>query len=115
MKQFAETAQPARPQITDLPFVVDRNKRRSFWHVSPSGDYVKDCDLGNKFALKYLAYEHANKSAMLGWIVRDMPKKHSGVEVGFLTLVALSAGASATHAKQVVAHWNGKSLGGFND
>ncbi|MBB6409139.1 hypothetical protein [Mesorhizobium sangaii] len=47
-------------------------------------------------AFEYLAYEAGNRDSggpmLLPWIVQDMPRDLSPVEVAFLTIVALSAG-----------------------
>ena len=39
--------------------------------------------------------------AILGWIVEDMPRKLTPIEIGFLSAIALMAGTNP-HAEQVV-------------
>jgi hypothetical protein len=75
-----------------------RSAGRCFWNVRPSGDYVADCKIGETLALEYLAYEEAHYTevgTILAWIVGDMPQKQTGVEVGFLIMVAYAASAGA--------------------
>jgi hypothetical protein len=80
---------------------------RCFWDVRPSGDYVADCITGETLALEYLAYEEADTGAgtILAWIVGDMPQKQTGVEVGFLIMVAYAASAGAHRARGLAAYW----------
>ena len=58
-----------------------------FWHVIPTGDDWADCETGTRLGLEYFA-EQVNTGGFLQWIVQDMPRKLTGVEVGFLTIVA---------------------------
>ena len=83
----------------ELPFVVNRQDGgRCFWYAEPTGDYGKDCDTGNDYALAYLCCRPAPP---LQWIVRAMPRdKLTGIEIGFLSVVtwAVFAGIEAAQA-----------------
>jgi hypothetical protein len=94
--------------IKSLPFVKDRVKWRSFWNVKPTGDYEKDCIIGTRLALKYLAYEEADYDGpgSLQLIVKDMPRKLSGVEIGFLTMVSYAA-----RSRRISGERSGRLLG----
>jgi hypothetical protein len=95
--------------VSDLSFVTDTKHGRFFWSVEPSGDYAPDGELGDRLALEYLAFEEATdhnlSPPLLPIIVRDMPRKHTGVEIAFLTLVCLAASAGANRARQVATYW----------
>ena len=101
-----------RPNIAALSFVGERNKREAgkypqhFWRVNRSGDYGADCELGERLALEYLAFQEANDQSSLQHIVADMPRELTGVEIGFLTLVSFAAGAGADRARQIAAYWD---------
>jgi hypothetical protein len=86
--------------ITSLPFVFDhaptsrRNSKRSFWHVTPSGDYGEDCRTGSRYAVEYLRVVAEEDKAVYrsgGWlalIVGAMRKaladgERSGIEGDF--------------------------------
>ncbi len=92
--------------ITTASFVVDRKKaglppptgkqtKRCFWHVSPSGHYGEDCRTGEQLALEYLECQSsaAATGSYLSWIVADMPRDLSGIEIGFLMIVSVAAAA----------------------
>jgi hypothetical protein len=102
----------ARPNIADLSFVGERKKPeagklpRCFWRVTPSGDYGADCELGQRLALEYLAFQEAADGSSLQHIVADMPRELTGVEVGFLTMVSFAAGGGAYRARQIAAYWD---------
>lgn len=76
---------------------------RCFWHVQSSGDYGADCIIGEELALEYINFAALNTScpSILGWIVSDMPRELTGVEIGFLDIVACCIPAGAPRAKQV--------------
>ena len=83
---------------TDLSFVKRRIEGRkrgcglNYWAVTPSGDYVADCNTGRALALEYLGF--VSKSAFpLQFIVLDMPRGEgrSGIEIGFLSAVSRAA------------------------
>ncbi|MDG4902799.1 MULTISPECIES: hypothetical protein [unclassified Mesorhizobium] len=103
----------AAPKIEELPFIGRRKKdesgnlRRHFWRVQPSGNYVADCKTGGSLALLYLAFEEADREGhgILGFIVSDMPREFTGIEVGFLQMVAFAASAGAYRARQIDAYW----------
>jgi len=88
-----KSEKPAKSPLDDitfiLPFVEDimkgRNRiRRSFSPVKPTGRYHLDCMIGRMLARKYLQYIQERAMLPLQWIVADMPRKLSGLEVGFL-------------------------------
>lgn len=90
------------PHPTDCSFVrVIKEGRKTmgcnFWTVSPSGNYSADCKTGNALALEYLKF--LTKSAFpLQWIVFDMPREATGIEVGFLGVVTRAAALGASVA-----------------
>jgi hypothetical protein len=64
--------------------------------VKPTGDSGADNATVEALALEYLALEeaHASGPGLLGWI-RDMPQRHTGIEVAFLEMVSCAADAGA--------------------
>jgi hypothetical protein len=79
-----------------LPFIADigpkKDKKRGFWNVKPSGDYIKDCNTGAEYAFLYLAHcQRYQSTHILTWIVNEMPRDFTGVEVGFLSFIADAA------------------------
>jgi hypothetical protein len=94
--------------IRDLSFVSVKAKRRCFWHVRATGDYLSDGRLGERFALEYLAFEEADKGGAghLQLIVEDMPRKLGPIEISFLTMISYAAGAGADKARRVSAYWD---------
>jgi hypothetical protein len=99
--------------ITILPFVKDAapksrsDLRRSFWHVEPTGDYGEDCRIGHRYAIEYLRYELGERESpgYLGWIVKDMPDKFGGIEVGFLNMVGRVARHGLLEAERLLTYW----------
>lgn len=86
---------PSLISVTDLPFVKKYGKkdefRHSFWEVKPSGIYPQDCSTGRQYAQDAIYYIRATgTTALLGWIVFDMPKGNdvTGIEVGFLSAIS---------------------------
>jgi hypothetical protein len=83
-----------RHPMLALPFVADRprgDKRgRCFWHVVPTGDYMVDFRTGEKLAQQYLGFRDG-MLPLLNWIVGDMPRPLTGIEVGFLYLISRAA------------------------
>jgi hypothetical protein len=86
---------PRKPHpVESLSFVTDRapksstNVRRCFWNVQPTGDFVEDCKLGQRLAIEYLRYRRTDPHGhgVLGFMVRDMPPNHTGVEVAEMQL-----------------------------
>jgi hypothetical protein len=108
-----------RDSLSALSFVADRDGKtlpkptgdqlpRCFWNVTPTGDYERDCKIGYALGIEYLTLQEAETGGLcyLGWIVADMPRRPlTGVEVGFLTMVAYAAGAGAYRAREVLAYW----------
>lgn len=83
---------------------------RSFWSVSPTGDYAKDCRTGQDYALLFLAIEEIENGSgtLLPCVVADMPrdgKKWTGIEVGFCELIGFAAAAGANRAREIAAYW----------
>lgn len=96
--------------VADLPKSKSRDRRRCFWNVKPSGDYGKDCKAGEQFAIEYLAYDEASRSpSILSLIVEDMPRPLTGLEIGFLSIVAVAArsgaGAGRREAARIARRW----------
>ena len=95
--------------VAHLPFVKDLKKkqatkdgrRRSFWHVNPTGDYEIDCLTGKAYAIALLQYEMNNGGPgnFLNWISKDMPSETSGIEVGFW----IEIGAHAVNGAKLAA------------
>lgn len=101
--------------VKTLSFVVDRKSvglppptgkqtPRCFWHVAPCGNYTKDLDVGVRLALEYLEThsEEGRPLAPLQWIVCDMPREMSGIEIGFLSVVGAAATADSTAGRRYV-------------
>jgi hypothetical protein len=82
-----------KPKPYLLPFVQDLpDGTCSFWVVTPCGDYSLDCALGRQYAYQALEYIRNNDmTPLLFWIVRDMPKNHSGIEVAFCEVFSYAA------------------------
>ena len=109
--------------IRQLSFVADRklsdrkkhNFPRNFWNVRPSGDYSADSVLGQKYALEYLAYEasidHNESPNILGWIVADMPRELTGVEVGFFSIIGAAATAGIAEGERLARYWEHSRTG----
>jgi hypothetical protein len=105
-----KTKTPSR--IGDLSFVrknrSDGQLGRHFWSIEATGDYDGDCQLGERLALEYLAFEEADRGAgggHLQHIVGDMPRPLTGVEISFLMMVSFAAGAGAHEARRISAFW----------
>jgi hypothetical protein len=100
-----------RHPIADLPFVADRaprsksDRRRCFWNVTPTGDYMVDRRTGAEYALAYLRYRATAEVSSLPSIVLDMPHEpdHKGIQVGFLALIDYAATYGVGAAEDLVA------------
>jgi hypothetical protein len=87
--------------VWDFPQGIGKRRKRSWWHVRPPGnyapgnftvgDYTADNRHGYELALEYLRYEQRTGSAILPTIVSAMPRPLSGIEIGFLIVVATAA------------------------
>ena len=96
-----------------LSFIADRKKAglpagrfpRCFWNVKPTGRYEEDCDTGGRLALEYLSFIAAGYAPDLQGIVADMPRKLTGIEVGFLTMVGYAAQAGQREAARLSEFW----------
>jgi hypothetical protein len=80
-----------------VPFVVDlpcperkRSRRHCSWHVSPTGNYSADLQTGAALAQQYLEFRDCVPRP-LQWIVGDMPRELTGIEIGFSRLIGLAA------------------------
>lgn len=82
-------------EIGDLSFVTDvcadGRAGRSFWDVSSTGDWTADCAHGVRLAREFLDVCGHEHTSLLGWCVRDMRGRYSGVECGFLSEIMLAA------------------------
>ena len=103
MPSFVVDREPSDAKKHDFP--------RNFWNVTPSGDYSADCALGTRYALEYLAYGASidlNESPdILGWIVVDMPREFSGIEVGFFEIIGAAAVHGAAEGERLARYWAG--------
>ncbi|GJL73379.1 MAG: hypothetical protein NMNS01_25780 [Nitrosomonas sp.] len=88
--------------IISLPFAAvkgkGKNKTYSLWHTRPNGNYMDECLLGEQYAHRAIRYMIENDySPLLGQIILDMKKQknHSGVEIGFMSVIAKYAIATA--------------------
>jgi hypothetical protein len=102
----------AREQdIERLPFIGRRDlgepgPPRHFWKVRSLGDGFADCALGGEYALAYLQFEAAQDGKLLlPWIVADMPRELTQLEIGFLSLVGEAAAAGLHRAEALEAHY----------
>jgi hypothetical protein len=93
----------------EYPSFVDSTKsgRRCWWNVKATGNYEKDCHVGERLALEYLAYEERDRGAgCLQLIVSDMPRKLTGIETSFLMMVCFAARTGAHRAREISAYWD---------
>ncbi len=82
-----------------LPFIKDvgkgRYKKRSFWHINTSGDYLKDTEIGEKYGMLLLDFmRRYDDRTLLTQCVMGMKSagdEAKGIEVGFLTFFARAA------------------------
>lgn len=80
-----------------MKFVGEPESGKSFWMVSPSGDWSKDNETGRAYALQFArAMAETKNFFMLQRIVSDMPSEHTGIEVGFLSAIASMVADFAT-------------------
>jgi hypothetical protein len=82
--------------------------RRCFWNVQPTGDFEEECKLGQRLAIEYLRYRRTDPHGHgeLGFIVRDMPPDHTGVEVAFFHIIDRAAEAGLDAAERLAAHYD---------
>jgi hypothetical protein len=89
-----------------LPLPKGDELPRCFWHVKPTGDCWADEAAGDKLALEYLEFQaQPGEMPFLQMIVRDMPRKLTGIEIGFLSTVAHAACSGVQSARNLVAHY----------
>lgn len=66
--------------------------------------------------LAFLRYEaaldHNVHPYALPWIIGDMPRKLSQIEIGFLTIIGIAAAAGLHDAERVAAYWQSFDKGG---
>lgn len=102
--------------IANLSFVRSRSRSerepngllpRCFWSVQPTGDIEADNDIGTALALEYLEFEASGHHGpgILQYIVKDMPRELTGIEVSFLQLVGFAAAEGLPQAQQIARHW----------
>jgi hypothetical protein len=107
---------PRKPRSLGLPFVADLapkaqagSKRRCFWAVQPTGDYNDDCRTGHQFGIEYVRFVAKQRSdghtGVLLQIVMDMPREHSGVELGFFEIIDIAASRGLFEAERVFSIW----------
>jgi hypothetical protein len=81
---------PFTSQSDDLDASLIRTGKR-FWTVTPSGNWIEDCKLGEEYARLYLERINTGSSTpLMCWIVADMIKagRYTGVECGFIQAVS---------------------------
>ena len=108
--------------ITTLPFVGDRSPdkpggispARDFWKVPEDGGERLGQDYGLAFLRYEAALDHNIHPYILPWIVGDMPRKLSRIEVGFLTVIGIAAAAGLHDAERAVAYWRSGGQPGDN-
>jgi|HubBroStandDraft_1064217.scaffolds.fasta_scaffold274257_2 hypothetical protein len=90
-----------------LPKWTEGQLPRCFWHVKPTGDRLADEATGHVLALECLAYQEADSHGLPlpPGIVADMPRKLTGVEIGFLSVMSHAARAGVGAARELVAYW----------
>lgn len=96
----------------DLPFIrrPTKTETASWWHVQPSGDYLKDCRTGEDYALAYMAWEYTRPEddhVSLQQIVVGMERSRresgdglDGIAIGFLCAIA-NVSISAWHPASI--------------
>jgi hypothetical protein len=100
-----------RQDIEQLPFVGRRDSGepgfpRHFWKVRSIDNGPQDCALGGEYALAYLRFEAAEEhKLLLPWIVKDMPRELTQLEIAFLALVGEAACAGRYQAEAVEAYY----------
>lgn len=85
-------------KITGLPFVKDSprgsSEPRNWWSVKPSGDYVEECNTGQRYAALFFQVDketlNAGGFSLLGQVVMGMIRAGdtNGIVVGFFSSVA---------------------------
>ena len=87
-----------RPESAGLPPPVDGQFPLCFWHMPGTGDYGVDIEIGDNLGALYLGCldqrfrdDGGPLSPPLQWIVADMPRKLTGVEIGFLRRICIAA------------------------
>ena len=92
--------------ISNLPFVKNHgkgeNKKLTFWNTKPNGNYGDECIIGKAYAQQTISYMEAEDlTPLLGWIVLAIQEKpnHSGIEVGFMSVIAQYAVFGAQKAR----------------
>jgi hypothetical protein len=76
--------------------------------VKPTDDSWADEVTGERLSLEYLTYEETkgpDSPSILPWIVKDMPRDLTAIEISFLTIVGFSAGEGPQRAQEICAYW----------
>lgn len=108
---MSKTRSSGADLIGGLSFVGVRKDRRTskfprhFWCVKPTGDYAADWATGQRLGLEYLAVLERERIGILSWIIADMPRKKTGIEVGFLRMIEIAATVGGNNARATVAYW----------
>lgn len=94
-------------ELDELPFIGKRSGKRHYWCVRPTGDWTADNGIGEQHAIDFLQWRArwGDYSSALQDIVKDMPRKLTGIEVGFLMLIDFAAVAGKHEAERIVAYW----------
>jgi hypothetical protein len=118
-KTKSRAREPVDRPIDRLSFAADRDGKvlpkprgrqwqRCFWHVKPTDDVGADEVTGERLALEYLTYEETkgpDSPSILPWIVKDMPRDLTAIEISFLTIVGFAAGEGPQRAREICAYW----------
>jgi hypothetical protein len=74
--------------VTQMPFVKMKGAEvESLWSVVETADFESDCKTGRDYAALLLPLL-PNSRSLLGQIVKEMPRKFSGIECGFWQEIA---------------------------
>jgi hypothetical protein len=77
-----------RSAIVNFPFVGKIDDKVVFWLVEPSGTWLADCELGERYARMFIKLITSGRTsvALLGWVVKGMIStgRFTGIECGFM-------------------------------
>jgi len=72
-------------RFRNLAFVEVCSGTIHYWSVRSTGDHQRDIHLGRKYATDALRFvKEQNAPYIMPFIVRAMPKVHTGIETGFI-------------------------------
>lgn len=71
--------------------------------MSPNDNRQADVERGRQMALEWLRFCGSKNlgPVLLGWVVGDMPRNLTGLEIGFLNTIGLLAGNNP-HAQEII-------------